>query len=283
VAPAPSTGGSRSIDAAARSQLTSRRNSSVSGAERDGAQRVARSETRVADSSFADRVDVADCAVLDVGHLRRFGNGRRRQGLLRRAPFGERRVMPQPQIIQADRALQLQVRDVAGLDLHVQQTEQQGLCRRVIQVEERRAVQDRLKHRFRDAQPRQDRVRLRRRPRATSRNGEHAGNLLKAIPQRVLSAGLSRAARDGFSATLGATFVGETFLDDANTRRLAGPTQLDARASYPVLGTRLSLDVRNLLGKEYSSTGFPDPAGSDVTLLYPAAGRVVMVGIESRF
>jgi len=118
---------------------------------------------------------------------------------------------------------------------------------------------------------------------ATARNGENAGQLLKAIPRQVLSTGLGRASRTGVSATLAATFVGPTFLDDANTRRLAGHTQLDARASIPVLATRIALDVRNLLGAEFSSTGFPDPGGSPVTFLYPAAGRVVMVGIESRW
>jgi iron complex outermembrane receptor protein len=118
---------------------------------------------------------------------------------------------------------------------------------------------------------------------ATARNGGDAGRYLKAIPRNVLTAGLSRAARTGLSATLGVTTVGDTFLDDPNTITLPGHTQVDLRASYPVLATRLTLDLRNLFGSEYSSTGFPDPAGGKTTFYYPAAGRVVIVGLESRW
>ena len=70
-------------------------------------------------------------------------------------------------------------------------------------------------------------------------------------------------------------------LDDANTRPLKAWTRLDGRASYPVAGVRLTLDVRNLLDRAYSTTGYPDPAGSGTLLLYPAAGRVVTVGLEA--
>jgi outer membrane receptor protein involved in Fe transport len=62
---------------------------------------------------------------------------------------------------------------------------------------------------------------------------------------------------------------------------LAGHTKLDARASYPVGGVRLTVDIHNLLDAKFNSTGFPDPAGSSLIYYYPAAGRVFTVGLES--
>jgi outer membrane receptor protein involved in Fe transport len=119
---------------------------------------------------------------------------------------------------------------------------------------------------------------------ATSRFGENSGRFLKAVPRRVLAAGLARTPADGLALAATATSVRDVFLDDANERRLDPYTRLDARASYPLpRGPRLSLNVQNLLGREYSTTGFPDPAGSGTMYLYPAAGRVVTVGLESRW
>ncbi len=115
----------------------------------------------------------------------------------------------------------------------------------------------------------------------TSRAPADSGHQLKAIPQRVLSGGLSRTLTHGLSASLQVTNVGDSFLDDANTKTLAGHTQVDARASYQLAGARVSVDVRNLFGKQFNSTGFPDPAGSPLIYYYPAAGRVLSVGIES--
>ena len=117
---------------------------------------------------------------------------------------------------------------------------------------------------------------------ATSRLGENAGKQLKAIPRDSWSLGLTRVPAHGFGAALTATSVHHTFLDDANTRPLAAYTRIDARASYPVAGVRLTVDVRNLLDRAYSTTGYPDPAGSGTLLLYPASGRVVTIGLESR-
>ena len=117
---------------------------------------------------------------------------------------------------------------------------------------------------------------------ATSRLGENAGKQLKAVPRDAFASGLTLAPPDGLGLSLAATTVRHTFLDDANSRPLAPYTRLDARASYPVGGVRLTVDVRNLLDRRYSTTGYPDPAGSGTLLLYPAAGRVVTVGLESR-
>ena len=39
--------------------------------------------------------------------------------------------------------------------------------------------------------------------------------------------------------------------------------------------------VRNVFDSRFNSTGFPDPAGSPLIYYYPAAGRVLSVGLES--
>ena len=117
--------------------------------------------------------------------------------------------------------------------------------------------------------------------RVTSLVVQDSGHLLKAIPQRVIATGLSHAAAQGVSASLSVIHVGDSYLDDANTLTLAGHTQLDGHATYPVGRARLSIDVRNLLGAQFNSTGYPDPAGSRLVYYYPAAGRVLSVGLES--
>ena len=117
---------------------------------------------------------------------------------------------------------------------------------------------------------------------ATSRLGDNAGKQLKAVPRDSWALGLTRVPAHGLGVALTSTTLSHTWLDDANTRPLASSTRIDARVSYPVAGIRLSVDVRNLFDREYSTTGYPDPAGSGTLLLYPAAGRVVTVGIESR-
>ena len=117
--------------------------------------------------------------------------------------------------------------------------------------------------------------------RVTSLVEQDSGHLLKAIPQRVIATGLSHAAAQGISASLSVVHIGDSYLDDANTLTLAGHTQLDGHATYPVGRARLSIDVRNLLGAQFNSTGYPDPAGSRLVYYYPAAGRVLSVGLES--
>jgi iron complex outermembrane receptor protein len=117
--------------------------------------------------------------------------------------------------------------------------------------------------------------------RITSLVAQDSGHLLKGIPQRVAAAGVSHASAHSLSASLSVVHVGDSYLDDANTLTLAGHTQLDGHATYPVGRARLSVDVRNMLGAQFNSTGYPDPAGSPLVYYYPAAGRVLSVGLES--
>ena len=115
----------------------------------------------------------------------------------------------------------------------------------------------------------------------TSRVAVDSGHELKAIPRRVISTGLGRSTPTGLAASFSVVNVGDSFLNDSNTLTLAGHTQLDTRASYPVAGVRLTVDIHNLFDARFNSTGFPDPAGSPLIYYYPAAGRVLTVGLES--
>ena len=117
--------------------------------------------------------------------------------------------------------------------------------------------------------------------RITSTSGSDSGNLLKAIPQRVVATGISHSSAGGVSGALSLVTVGDSYLDDANKLTLSGHTQVDVRASYPVAHVRLSVDVRNVLDSRFDSTGFPDPAGSPLIYYFPAAGRVLSVGLQS--
>jgi outer membrane receptor protein involved in Fe transport len=117
---------------------------------------------------------------------------------------------------------------------------------------------------------------------ATSKLGDFADKQLKAVPRDAYALGMAHEPAHGLGLSLTSTTVTHTWLDDANAHPLPSYTHVDARASYPVAGVRLTADVRNVFDAKYSTTGFPDPGGSATMLLYPAAGRVFTVGLEVR-
>ncbi|HEX6315647.1 MAG TPA: TonB-dependent receptor, partial [Gemmatimonadaceae bacterium] len=113
-----------------------------------------------------------------------------------------------------------------------------------------------------------------------SRTGTNEGNQLKAVPGQVVSGGLSVAAGPGtLAATL--TRMADMYLDDANTRRIPSWTRVDAQVTWPLQSVIIVAGARNLLDRQYSSSGFLDPAGSGQAYFYPAAGRVFTVGVRS--
>jgi outer membrane cobalamin receptor len=114
----------------------------------------------------------------------------------------------------------------------------------------------------------------------TSRSGDNEGKRLKAIPRHTLSAGVSVQPIGKLEASLIAMHVGDMYIDDANTRKIPDYTRLDGRVAIPIRGVQLFVDVRNLLDRHYSGTGFLDPAGSGEPYFYPAAGRVLEVGLR---
>lgn len=113
----------------------------------------------------------------------------------------------------------------------------------------------------------------------TFRKGENEGNQLKAIPKHHIGAGVTASHPVGLSGTLTVTNARRIYLDDANTIRLPDYTTAGGRLAYARRPVTLSLEVFNLLDETYSTTGFPDPAGTGVVYFYPAAGRTVRLGL----
>ncbi len=112
-------------------------------------------------------------------------------------------------------------------------------------------------------------------------NGPNSGRQLKAIPRQIATAGIATTFARRFQTGMNISDVRGAFIDDANLRRVPGYTRVDARLSSTFAAVRLSLDALNVFNREYVSTGFPDPSGTDVVYYHPAAGRVLIVGIMS--
>jgi outer membrane receptor protein involved in Fe transport len=113
-------------------------------------------------------------------------------------------------------------------------------------------------------------------------SGQFDGRQLKAIPRTIASAGADLRLWRELTGGLLVTSVGGAFIDDANATPLPGYTRADIRVGVPMGPLRLTFDAMNALGRRYDSTAFPDPAGSAITYRYPAAGRVFVLGLESR-
>jgi outer membrane receptor protein involved in Fe transport len=121
------------------------------------------------------------------------------------------------------------------------------------------------------------------RQRVIAESGQFDGRQLKAIPRSLVTAGADLRLWRALSGGLIVSSVGGAFVDDANAIPLGGYTRVDVRVGVPVGGgLRLTLDAMNALGRVYDATAFPDPAGSAITYRYPAAGRVLVIGLESR-
>jgi outer membrane receptor protein involved in Fe transport len=112
--------------------------------------------------------------------------------------------------------------------------------------------------------------------------GQFNGKQLKAIPRRIASGGFNAPLWRDLSAGLVVTSTGGAYVDDGNLVPLRGYTRVDARLGVPAGPMRLTLDLMNALDRRYDATAFPDPAGSAVTYRYPAAGRMLLLGVESR-
>jgi outer membrane receptor protein involved in Fe transport len=113
-------------------------------------------------------------------------------------------------------------------------------------------------------------------------NGQFEGKQLKAIPRDIASAGANVDLWRGVTAGIVATSLSGAFIDDENLVPLRGFTRLDSRLGVPFGPVRVTVDVQNALNRRYDVTAFPDPGGSAAIYRYPAAGRVFIVGLESR-
>ena len=113
-------------------------------------------------------------------------------------------------------------------------------------------------------------------------NGTFAGKELKAIPRRIASAGINTTLGRGFTAGVVASSLGGAYVDDENLVALRGYTRFDSRLGIRFGPARVTLDLLNAFNHRYDATAFPDPAGTSAIYRYPAAGRVLVVGVESR-
>jgi outer membrane receptor for ferrienterochelin and colicin len=118
---------------------------------------------------------------------------------------------------------------------------------------------------------------------ATSQSGSSSGMRLKAIPRHTLNGGFTVTPTPMFDASVLATHVRDTYLDDANTITLPAYTRVDLRFGVKVAGRSIFAEARNILDASYSQTGFQDPAGSGKLYFYPAAGRTLSLGVRSGY
>jgi len=114
-----------------------------------------------------------------------------------------------------------------------------------------------------------------------AKNGANAGRQLKAVPRQVIASGFAARLPRWLEGSLTISDIRGAFLDDANARRLPAYTRFDTRFSSTGSPVRFSVDVLNIFNRSLVSTGFPDPAGTDVVYYHPAAGRVVLFGVMS--
>ncbi len=113
-----------------------------------------------------------------------------------------------------------------------------------------------------------------------ARAGDNAGNRLKAIPGQLLSAGAAVSPRGVGTFSASVTRTADVYVDDANTRRTPSWTRVDAQFSRPIGSVSIVLGARNVFDERYNTTAFLDPSGSGQAYYYPAAGRVVTLGIR---
>jgi len=115
---------------------------------------------------------------------------------------------------------------------------------------------------------------------AISRAGPNVGKQLKAVPGEVLSAGVTVTPPRLGTGSLSITRMADMFIDDANTERIPSWTRVDLQVSRPVGAFEVIVGARNVLDADINSTAFLDPGGSGQAYYYPAAGRVLILGLR---
>jgi iron complex outermembrane receptor protein len=115
---------------------------------------------------------------------------------------------------------------------------------------------------------------------AISREGDNSGRQLKAVPGFVVTGGVTVSPLQVGTVSLSVTRNSDMFIDDANTERIPAWSRVDAQFSRRLGLLTVVVGVRNLLDENYNSTAFLDPAGSGAAYVYPAAGRVITIGVR---
>jgi len=117
----------------------------------------------------------------------------------------------------------------------------------------------------------------------TFRQGEYEGKFIRTIPIDYLSSSISLPIMDHLRAMATIRSTRRIWLDNANTERLDNFSSVDFKITYSLGRISLELETLNLMNNLFSTTGFPDPGGSDTYLLYPAAERSVLAGVQMKW
>lgn len=123
---------------------------------------------------------------------------------------------------------------------------------------------------------------------AISRAGANTGNRLKAVPGQIMAAGITISPTTLGTVSIAVARNADMYLDDASRgrppvqsrERIPAWTRVDAQFSRSVGPLEFTAGARNLLDERYDATAFLDPSGSGQRYVYPAAGRVVTLGVR---
>ena len=117
----------------------------------------------------------------------------------------------------------------------------------------------------------------------TYQEGDNKGNYVKGVPRDYLNMGVTARLPKALSVGVVLHSTARMYLDDANTMPLDDYSTVDAMIAHQRHSFTIRLEFTNLLDADYSTTGFPDPdsaSESGVVFLYPAAGRVLRLGVS---
>lgn len=115
---------------------------------------------------------------------------------------------------------------------------------------------------------------------AISQSGIFDGKYLKAIPRNIMVTGFTGTSDGGIEGSVLIKSVRDIFMDDANIVPLPDYTTVDVKLSYHISQVSLSVEMFNAFNQTYSTTGYPDPAGtSGLYYYFPSAGRHFRGGI----
>ena len=117
-----------------------------------------------------------------------------------------------------------------------------------------------------------------------SRGGAGDSGQLKNVPEHVVRAGVAGRLPGALEAEVVWTWTGRRWADDADQFRLPDASTVDLRIARAFGDFRVRLDVTNLADARYADVGFTlsDFSGNTVPYGYPAAGRVVRLGLDWR-
>ena len=109
------------------------------------------------------------------------------------------------------------------------------------------------------------------------RSGIYAGNYLKSVPRNIAAIGMTYEHASGLHASVAWDFIADIVMDDENMVQLPDYNRGSVRLAYTAAPLSLFVDVENLLGKEFSTTGY---VLLGTKYVFPAAGRVIRGGIS---